>query len=89
MKTLIMGVAVAAMALAVTGCNSTQKNDGASAGAMKAVNTKCPIVPADTLNTDVYTMYKGQKVAFCCPGCINDWNMLSDAQKEEKLAKAK
>ena len=89
MKTLITGVAVAAMAIGLAGCNSTQKDDGASAGAMKPVNTKCPIVPGDTLNNNVFTMYKGQKVAFCCPGCIEDWNTLSDELKDEKLARAK
>lgn len=57
--------------------------------AAKVVNTKCPIeggtvdpnkVP-DSLTRD----FKGQKVGFCCAGCPDQWDKLSDADKESKL----
>ena len=31
--------------------------------------------------------YKGQKVALCCAGCPSEWDKLSDAEKDAKLAK--
>ena len=59
----------------------------------KFVNDKCPImgtaiVPAN-VTEDLTREYKGQKVAFCCNMCPAQWDKLSDAEKEAKLAKVK
>lgn len=59
----------------------------------KFANSKCPIMggtidPAkvpDSLIRD----FKDQKVAFCCGGCPDSWDKLSDVEKEAKLAKVK
>ena len=57
------------------------------------VNNKCPIMgttinPAD-VTEDLTREYKGQKVAFCCKMCPAEWDKLSDAEKDAKLAKVK
>ena len=51
------------------------------------VNARCPIMGgkvADGLTRD----YKGQKVGFCCGGCPSQWDKLTDAGKDAKLAAA-
>ncbi len=56
------------------------------------VNAVCPIMGSpihpDKVTASLTREYKGQKVAFCCAGCPKAWDKLTDAQKEEKLAKA-
>jgi hypothetical protein len=57
------------------------------------VNNKCPIMgttinPTD-VTEDLIREYKGQKVAFCCKMCPAEWDKLSDAEKEAKLAEVK
>jgi len=58
----------------------------------KVVNTKCPILgtainPA-TVPPGLTRLYKGQKVGFCCGGCPESWDKLSDEQKDAKLKAA-
>lgn len=58
----------------------------------KFANTRCPIMGSpinpDKVSKDLIRDYKGQKVAFCCQGCPQQWDKLSDTQKAAKLAKA-
>lgn len=35
--------------------------------------TKCPVM-GNKINKEVYTDYKGQRVFFCCAGCIDPFN---------------
>lgn len=35
--------------------------------------TTCPVMGLD-IDRSVYTEYKGKKVYFCCPGCIDKFN---------------
>ncbi len=48
----------------------------------------CPIsgekLPAKTLGA---TTYKGYKIAFCCPGCPEEFAALSPKEKDAKIAK--
>ena len=32
--------------------------------------------------------WNGSTIGFCCPGCIDEWNKLSDTEKTDALAKA-
>lgn len=50
-------------------------------------NANCPIMgnPIDT-EIDAAPWKEGKKVGFCCPGCIDKWNELSEADKVAKLA---
>jgi hypothetical protein len=58
-----------------------------------AVNVRCPIsgdaVDPQKTPPELTRMYKGQKVAFCCPACPPAWEKLADAEKDAKLAAAK
>jgi len=55
-------------------------------------NTVCPIM-GSKISTKVPASlvreFKGQKVAFCCAGCPDQWDKLSNTQKQSKLMKAK
>ncbi len=59
----------------------------------KFVNSKCPIwgapIEPDKVTKDLVREYKGQKVAFCCKECPPEWDKLTDAEKDAKLAKTK
>lgn len=50
------------------------------------VNERCPIM-GGAVKASLTRVYKGQTVAFCCGGCPAQWDKLSDADKEARLAK--
>jgi flagellar biosynthesis component FlhA len=58
---------------------------------MPTVNDACPVSgdKIDMMNTPEKqtTIFKGKKVGFCCTKCPLVWDKLTDAEKEEKLAK--
>ncbi|MFA6044556.1 MAG: hypothetical protein WC718_06195 [Phycisphaerales bacterium] len=81
--TVILACGVAAFA---GGCASETKTSDANMG---IVNRHCPIQPEDPVNPAVNTTWKGQKVGFCCPGCIDEWDRKTDDQKAAALEKAK
>jgi YHS domain-containing protein len=39
-----------------------------------AVQTTCPIMKGNKINKKLFTVYKGKKVYFCCPGCEKKFN---------------
>ena len=57
------------------------------------VNAVCPLmgspIKPEKVTASLTREYKGQNVGFCCGGCPEAWDKLTDSQKEEKLAKAK
>jgi len=58
----------------------------------KFANVKCPIqgtpINPDKVTDQLIREYKGQKIAFCCAGCPQAWDKLTDAEKEAKLIEA-
>ena len=52
-------------------------------------NVKCPIMGApirpDRVTPDLVRQYQGQKLAFCCAGCPEMWDKLTDTNKQAKL----
>lgn len=87
---LLLALPAALLFTSLVACSSqsTQQSNLESANA-GAVNARCPIEPEDPVNPGVYTMWKGQKVAFCCPGCIDEWDRKTEDQKAALLEKAK
>lgn len=88
MKRGVMMVACAVMAAAGVmgaGCQSSQKTGGDAA---MSVNKVCPVMgsPVDQANS---TMYKGEKVAFCCKGCDKKFEKMTEAEKDAAVAKSK
>jgi hypothetical protein len=94
MRTMIALVAVAALA-GLGACSNHKAADSkgspaaASANAGMLANSKCPIVPDHPIDPAVTVMFKSSKVGFCCAGCIDEWDKVSESKKTELLAKAK
>lgn len=61
----------------------------AATAALQVVNAKCPIMGGDIsapdLTAELVKDWNGQKVGFCCPPCLEEWDELSDEQKAERL----
>lgn len=51
-------------------------------------NTKCPIMlsPVSNPPPDLTRRYKGLTIGFCCGGCPDAWDKLSDVERDQKLA---
>ncbi|MFT3685551.1 MAG: hypothetical protein QM783_11585 [Phycisphaerales bacterium] len=86
-------------ALLLTACNSTQtaavdehedktKCMAPKPGVITSVNATCAIMHDEPVDPELTTEWKGQKVGFCCKGCIPKWNKLTAAQKDAALAAA-
>jgi hypothetical protein len=70
---------------AMTGGAASPPADGAAKTSGSIVNARCPIMGGKA--TEALTRdYNGQKVGFCCGGCPSQWDKLTDAQKDAKLA---
>ena len=95
---LVFGLA---SALVLSACAS--KNSTASAGAMEdesqceavkpgkieSVNTVCVIMPSHPVNPATKcSEFNGQKIGFCCAGCIGKWEAMTPDQKTAALTKA-
>ena len=50
------------------------------------VNARCPIM-GGAAKASLTRDYKGQKVGFCCGMCPGQWDKLTDAEKQAKLAR--
>lgn len=97
MKHLLTILAVAGMAgLSVgffAGCggeegDSEARNNGQTE--VTYINERCPIMPANKIDAEqvpenLVTEFHGHKVAFCCGGCPQQWQNLTEEQKIEKL----
>ncbi len=89
-----VGMVLTLAAVFACGCASSKTSEAqcepAREGAAHAVavNGACPIMPEDsTEHSTTLVEYKGQQVAFCCPGCVPKWNSMTDAQRDAALAK--
>lgn len=55
-------------------------------------NTRCPIMGSpihpDRVTKALTREYQGKQIAFCCGGCPNQWDKLTDAQKQQKFSQA-
>ncbi len=59
----------------------------------KVANIRCPIMPGSTINPErvpakLTRTFEGQKIGFCCGGCPEKWDDLTDDAKHAKLASA-
>ncbi len=83
------------MAAIASGCSESTDSTpvataaAAATAALQVVNTKCPIMGGDIntaeLTAELVKDWNGQKVGFCCPPCLEEWDELSDEQKAERL----
>lgn len=71
--------------LFVAGCAGTKHTAPMNA----TINTKC-VISGEALKADSPTVdYMGKKIGFCCDHCVENWNKMSDAEKQAKLGAAK
>ena len=67
---------------------------GVQATTMPAfVNVKCPMmggaIKPEKVKPELVREFKGEKVAFCCAGCVGPWDKLSANDKAAKLLAGK
>ena len=84
---LVAIVLVAVSGLAVLGgCNKEEPVKET----VTVVNAKCPImdnaIDSEAVAVALVRDFKGEKVGFCCAGCPEKWDALSDVDKIAKLA---
>lgn len=80
--------AVALLAI-IAGCGEAPAPAVQEAAASNGlVNQYCPIMGGEA-TTEVMVEWNGKKVGFCCPPCIEEWEELSETEKEQALASAK
>ena len=82
---------------AVAGCSTTAEKETTptektAAPRAVVVNATCPImgnaIDPSKVPDSLYRTYKKQGVGFCCGGCPQKWDALSDSDKASKLAKS-
>jgi len=70
----------------VAGCQKTLS----AMGQAKIVNIRCPIqgtkLDPEKVPQNLTRMYMGKKIGFCCPGCPEQWDILSPQEKAKKFA---
>ena len=70
--TLVLGAVVALGVAGLYGCNKAESVKVDTAAAQAAYpspeQTECPVT-GGPINKDIYTVYEGKKVYFCCEGC--------------------
>lgn len=90
MRTALIAASLAAVALALPACSSTETADTAQTAELASnepINAICPLggheVPAEDAPM---TTYKGYTVGFCCEGCAEAWPLETEESREEMLA---
>jgi hypothetical protein len=86
MQRLALG-SVLLLALAASGCAASKDKASTAAASAAPINATCPIMGGSGVDTGVTVVYEGKTIAFCCDGCIAEWNALSDAERTERVAK--
>lgn len=87
-------LAAGLVASTLSGCASQTHEEEEACGEIKpgvvtSVNSMCAVVTSDPVNPALTpVVWKGQKVGFCCKGCIPRWEKMTEAEKDASLAKA-
>lgn len=93
LKLVVSGLVLSA-SLVLGGCATAYKEDpeqckAVKPGEIRSVNAMCVVMNEDPVDPAIEPIeFNGQKVGFCCPGCIRKWKGMNDAQKQTALDKA-
>lgn len=78
----------------LVGCNqsaddttATTDSESSTESTVQFANAKCPIMGGKP-KAELTAEYEGKTIGFCCDGCPQKWDALSDEEKAEKLAAA-
>jgi len=91
--TLSLILSLAFLTIAV-GCNQSTPTTTAeianqpTSATTVAVNEYCPIMGGKVASKGGTVEWDGKTIGFCCDGCDEKWQALSDGEKSEKLAAA-
>ena len=66
--------------------NTTEESN--SSEEIQTVNKHCPIMGGDVATDGGTTTWNKKLIGFCCPGCEEKWDKLSEEDKVKKLAEA-
>lgn len=72
----------------VVGCSQSSEPGDAAVSAA-ATNAFCPIMGGPVSPDGGTVEWNGQTIGFCCDGCDDEWQSLSESEKEQKLSEAK
>lgn len=69
---VLLGCALVLTTVVVVGCKKKEpaapaETKGIASAAVE--QTICPVMDGNKIDKNVFVMYKGKKVYFCCPGC--------------------
>lgn len=91
-----MSLFLLALVCVVAGCTESGSDaassvDGSTGEASSAyVNKACPIMGNEInvaeVTDDLVREWKGGKVAFCCPPCLEDWDEMSEEDRARAVA---
>ena len=91
----LMSVPLLVSALLFAGCtqqpaaNTADNKPTTGQSAVAAVvNSHCPVMGGEVTEDGGTVEWNGRTVGFCCPDCIEEFEALSDEEKEAALAKA-
>ena len=83
---IVSALSVAALGLLMACAAPTAEEAGLSAVAEPVIlNDACPFMGSE-VDPEHSVPYGDGAVAFCCGGCVNKWNKMSDEEKAAALA---
>ena len=92
----ILSILAVVVAVSLGACASNHAADDAKprckqpkGGTIITVNEYCAVVNDDPVDQAVpFAEWKGQKIGFCCKGCLPKWNKMTDAEKDSAVSVA-
>lgn len=77
-------------AIVAVGCTQQASTPASptAATSTETINEHCPIMGGDVTPEGGTADWNGETVGFCCDGCIEKWQALSEDEKKAALAKA-
>ena len=86
MKTCIALSCLGLVSLVLAGCADPASTTSTVAAA-EPVNAVCPVMKGK-IDGETSVDWNGKKVGFCCPPCIDEWNKMSDEDRQKALDEA-
>ena len=89
MRYLIFSLLSLSLAVLI-GCTQegTPSTNSEAATTLNTINEHCPIMGGDVTAEGGTVEWNGETVGFCCDGCSEKWQALSEEEKKAALAKA-
>jgi len=72
----------------VVGCTQGTSDPTPETMSVATVNDHCPIMGGEVTPKGGTVEWNGKTIGFCCDGCDEKWEALSEEEKAEKLAAA-